>query len=59
VSLDESWVSDRFGVRESAPILIGLVSGSLPLRFGYRLEPGLVTAGATVAGSTTARGDTA
>jgi hypothetical protein len=59
VLLDEKWVSDRFGVRETAPVLVGLLSGPLPLRFGYRLEPGLVTASATVAGSTTASGDTA
>jgi hypothetical protein len=59
VLLDEKWVSDRFGVREASPVLIGLVSGPLPLRFGYRLEPGLVTPSATVTGSATAGGDTA
>jgi hypothetical protein len=56
---DEKWVSNRFGVRETARVLVGLVSGPLPLRFGYRVEPGPVTAGATVPGSATASGDTA
>jgi Heparinase II/III-like protein len=59
VLLDEKWVSDRSGARETSPVLIGLVSGPLPLRFGYRLEPGLVTPSATVTGSATAGGDTA
>ena len=34
----EGWVSDRFGVREKAPVLVGLIEGPLPLRFGYRIE---------------------
>jgi Heparinase II/III-like protein/Heparinase II/III N-terminus len=39
VELAEGWVSDRFGVRETAPVLVGLIEGPLPLRFGYRIEP--------------------
>jgi Heparinase II/III-like protein/Heparinase II/III N-terminus len=39
VVLAEGWVSDRFGVRERAPVLVGLIEGPLPLRFGYRVEP--------------------
>lgn len=38
VLLAEGWVSDRFGVRETAPVLVGLIEGPLPLRFGYRVE---------------------
>ena len=50
VSVTEGWVSDRFGVREAAPVLVAHVSGVLPLAFGYeftfgqderpKLEPG-------------------
>lgn len=39
VLLEEGWVSDRFGVRQTAPVLVGLVTGQLPIRFGYRLQP--------------------
>jgi hypothetical protein len=39
VRVEEGWVSDRFGVRERAPVLVGLAAGQLPLRFGYRVEP--------------------
>jgi hypothetical protein len=39
VLLDQGWVSDRFGVRKTAPVLVGLVAGRLPIRFGYRLAP--------------------
>jgi hypothetical protein len=41
---DEGWVSDRFGVRSPAPVLVGLIGGRLPRRFGYRIEPLAVTA---------------
>jgi uncharacterized heparinase superfamily protein len=39
VLLTAGSVSNCFGVRETAPVLVGLVCGRLPLRFGYRLEP--------------------
>ena len=39
VILDDGWVSGRFGARQKAPVLVGLVTGRLPIRFGYRLEP--------------------
>jgi hypothetical protein len=39
VSPEEGWVSDRFGVKQPAPVLVGLAMGGLPLRFGYRIEP--------------------
>jgi Heparinase II/III-like protein len=35
--LADAWVSDRFGVRERGPVLVGTVAGALPTRFGYRL----------------------
>jgi hypothetical protein len=38
VCADEGWVSDRFGVRQEAPVLVGLTTGRLPLRFGYHIE---------------------
>jgi hypothetical protein len=46
---DESWVSDRFGVRSPAPVLVGLIGGRLPHRFGYRIEPLAVTAHSSAA----------
>jgi len=39
VRLVEGWASDRYGRRVRAPVLRLEVSGELPLRFGYRLEP--------------------
>jgi uncharacterized heparinase superfamily protein len=39
VEVTEGWVSDRFGVREQAPMLVAHVHGTLPLRFGWRLVP--------------------
>jgi hypothetical protein len=56
VLLEEGWVSDRFGIREPAPVLVGLISGRLPLRFGYRLEPLPAGASPTVAEGQTAKG---
>ena len=44
VRLDEGAVSDRFGRREPAPILVAEVEGELPLRFGCRIVPSLVPA---------------
>jgi hypothetical protein len=38
VEQTEGWVSDSYGTRSRAPLLIGHVSGELPLRFGYRFE---------------------
>lgn len=35
----DGWVSDRFGVRDRAPVLVGRVAGELPLEFAYRLSP--------------------
>lgn len=39
IQLVEGWVSDRFGVRERGPVLVGTVAGVLPIRVGYRLVP--------------------
>jgi hypothetical protein len=36
VAVDESWVSERFGVRARAPIVVLRSRGPLPLRFGLR-----------------------
>ncbi len=44
IRLAEGWVSDRFGVRERVPVLVGAVAGPLPIRFGYRLAPSRVRA---------------
>jgi hypothetical protein len=55
VLLDEGWVSDRFGARQRAPVLVGLVTGRLPIRFGYRLGPlpvGAESSAAELAGTT-------
>ncbi len=38
VVVDEGWVSDRFGVRTAAPVLIARVEGSLPLSLRTRFE---------------------
>jgi hypothetical protein len=45
VRLTEGWISDRFGVRERGPMLVGAVVRRLPMRFGYRLAPAHVRAG--------------
>jgi Heparinase II/III-like protein/Heparinase II/III N-terminus len=37
VRLSEGWISDRFGVREPGPVLVGAVVGRMPIRFAYRL----------------------
>jgi hypothetical protein len=39
VEVIEGWVSDRFGVRERAPVLVLRCQGDLPLAFGYRFYP--------------------
>lgn len=39
VRLSEGWISDRFGVREPGPMLVGAVTGRLPIRVAYRLAP--------------------
>jgi hypothetical protein len=49
VQLVEDWVSDRFGVRDRGPVLVGSVAGLLPIRFGYRLVPSTVDAGVEIA----------
>ena len=43
IQLTEGWISDRFGVRERGPVLVGAVAGRLPLRFAYRLAPAAET----------------
>lgn len=37
--LESGWVSERFGMRERAPVLTLRVEGRAPLRFGYRFTP--------------------
>jgi hypothetical protein len=51
VGLTEGWVSDRFGTRTRAPVLVGSITGALPLRFGYRIAPTAIPA-ATEDGTT-------
>lgn len=36
--LTEGYISERYGVREQAPLVIARASGELPLRFGYRIS---------------------
>ena len=38
VRLQDGWVSDRYGVRKRAAVLVARVSGSLPLVFGYEFS---------------------
>jgi hypothetical protein len=37
--VDDGWVSDRYGVRDRAPILIARVRRTCPARFGYSVAP--------------------
>jgi hypothetical protein len=39
VKVTEGWVSDRFGERERAAVLVAHVHGPMPLRFGWRFVP--------------------
>jgi hypothetical protein len=39
LGVDEDFVSDRYGVKNPAPVITARVSGNLPLRFGHRVEP--------------------
>jgi hypothetical protein len=39
VNVTEGWVSDRFGQRERAAVLVADVHGPMPLRFGWRFVP--------------------
>jgi Heparinase II/III-like protein len=43
VEQTEAWVSNSYGARTRAPLLVAHVSGAMPLRFGYRFEPLLRT----------------
>ena len=45
VNVTEGWVSDRFGKRERAVVLVADVSGPMPLRFGWRFVPSETNAG--------------
>jgi hypothetical protein len=39
VKVTEGWVSDRFGERQRAAVLVAQVHDSMPLRFGWRFAP--------------------
>lgn len=39
VSLEDGWISDRYGRRERASVVAGLYSGVLPCALGYSIEP--------------------
>jgi uncharacterized heparinase superfamily protein len=39
VHVTEGWVSDRFGERERATVLVADLHGPMPLRFGWRFVP--------------------
>ena len=45
MNVTEGWVSDRFGKRERAAVLVADVSGPMPLRFGWRFVPSEASAG--------------
>jgi hypothetical protein len=45
VKVTEGWVSDRFGTRKRAAVLVADVSGPMPLRFGWRFVPSETSAG--------------
>lgn len=44
VKVTEGWVSDRFGERQRAAVLVAQVHDSMPLRFGWRFAPTETTA---------------
>jgi uncharacterized heparinase superfamily protein len=52
IRLTDGWISDRFGIREPGPVLVGRVAGTLPVRFGYRLVPSLLVERSEVVGGT-------
>jgi hypothetical protein len=39
VKVTEGWVSDRFGERRRAAVLVAHIHGPMPLRFGWRFVP--------------------
>jgi uncharacterized heparinase superfamily protein len=39
VSIGEDWVSEHYGVRESAPVLRAVVEAELPVSLSYRITP--------------------
>lgn len=39
VTIEEDWVSDKYGSRVRAPVLRAVVSAELPVRLGYRVQP--------------------
>ncbi|MBA3736315.1 MAG: alginate lyase family protein [Actinobacteria bacterium] len=39
VSVTDGWVSDRFGERKRAPVVVAHLHGPMPLRFGWRFVP--------------------
>jgi uncharacterized heparinase superfamily protein len=41
VQVVDGWVSDRFGVRERAPVVIARIDRTLPAVLSYRITPGL------------------
>jgi hypothetical protein len=45
VNVSEGWVSDRFGQRKRAAVLVADVHGPMPLRFGWRFVPSETSAG--------------
>jgi Heparinase II/III-like protein/Heparinase II/III N-terminus len=40
IQIERGWVSDRYGVREDAPVLVIRKRGRAPLAFGYAITPG-------------------
>jgi hypothetical protein len=38
IELTDGWVSEAYGSRTRAPVLVGHVSGALPLRFAFRFD---------------------
>jgi hypothetical protein len=53
VELTEGWVSDRYGARELAHVLVGHLARALPARFGYSFLPCASVAAEPVTGEGT------
>jgi hypothetical protein len=52
VKIERGWVSDRYGVRDDAPVLVLHKRGQAPLTFGYVITPGAGLRDAAASAST-------
>jgi hypothetical protein len=46
ISIEDGWVSDRYGVRERAPVLLASMIRHCPTSFGYVIAPASLTSSA-------------